>query len=260
MSMRTLRITGLQMLIGKDVSKNESRILDGIRKAADDGADFLLTPEGSLSGYWSGFDTQEVNEALVRVTSEAKRCAVGLALGTCLRERECGEMVCRNQVRLYTPGGELLGFHSKILRCSPLNEPDSCEMAEYALSPLRIFEWNGVRFGALICNDMWATPGCTTTPNPFLAWQLKQMGAEVILHAINSGTEQFFRPFHESSVALWARSLGIHIVEANAAGADSAPVNARSGVVDPHGEYIVEVPSVGEHSFSYTIKRDPIAK
>lgn len=254
--MRTLRISGLQMLTDKNVSENEKRIIDGIRKASEDRADFLLTPEGSLSGYWSGFDTQELNEALMRVTFEAKRLSVGLALGTCIREPEGGEMICRNQVRVYAPDGELLGFHSKILRCSPLNAPDSCEMAEYAVSPLRIFEWNGVRFGALICNDMWATPGCTTTPNPFLAWQLKQMGADVILHAINSGTDQVFKPFHESSVALWARSLGIHIVEANAAGADSAPVNARSGVVDPHGEYIVEVPLVGEHSFSCTIERN----
>ena len=242
------------MLIGKDVAENEKKIMDGIRRAADDGADFLLTPEGSLSGYWAGFDTQEVDEALTRVTAEAKRLGVGLAIGTCIREPEGGEMVCRNQVRIYSPDGDLLGFHSKILRCSPLNTPDSCEIADYETSPLRTFEWNGVRFGTLICNDMWATPGCTTMPNPFLVWQLRQMGAEVILHAINSGIVQYYTPFHESSVGLWARSLGIHIVEANAAGSDSEPVNARSGVMDPHGEYIVEAPRIGEQYFTCTIE------
>lgn len=254
MATRALRVSGMQMLIGRDVAENEKKILDGIRRAAEDGAEFLLTPEGSLSGYWAGFDTAEVDEALGRGTSEAKRLGVGLALGTCIREPEDGEMVCRNQVRIYAPDGELLGVHSKILRCSPLDKPESCEMADYETSPLRTFEWNGVRFGALICNDMWATPGCTTVPNPFLAWQLKQMGAEVILHAINSGTEQFYTPFHESSVALWARSLGIHIVEANAAGIALDPVNARLGVVGPSGEYLVEASRIGEQYFAYTIE------
>ncbi|MHB1001916.1 MAG: carbon-nitrogen hydrolase family protein [Armatimonadota bacterium] len=257
MNNRIMRVTGIQMLVRHNVSENEERIIVGIKRAADDGSDFLVTPEGSLSGYWAGFDSREVADALERVTSEAKKVGVGLALGTCFRENEDSGEVCYNQVRIYSRNGDYLGFHAKILRCSPINEPGTIEMADYAEKPLRTFDWNGIRFGALICNDMWATPGCTIIPNPYLAWNLKQMGADLILHAINSGTVQFYRPYHESNVSLWARTLGMHIVEVNAAGENGEPGNVRSGVVGPDGEYLIGVPYEGEHSFTYDIELPP---
>lgn len=245
-----VRIAGLQMLVGADVSENESRILAGIERAAGDGADFLLTPEGALSGYYADFDRVQVAEALERVTTRAREFAVGLALGTCWKEIVAGREYCWNQVRVYSPEGEYLGFHAKILRCSPLDLPGTGEMTSYVEGVLRTFEWKGVRFGCLICNDMWATPGCTVVPNPFLPWKLKQMGAQFILHAINSGTVQFYKPYHESNVELWARSLGIPIVGVNAAGPNGEPSNVRSGLVRPDGARPVRAPYVGEQYFA----------
>lgn len=50
-SQRTfVKIAGLQMMVTRDIDANERRILEGIEKAAQSGADFLVTPEGSLSG------------------------------------------------------------------------------------------------------------------------------------------------------------------------------------------------------------------
>ena len=69
----------------------------------------------------------------------------------------------------------------------------------------------------LICNDLWATPGFTTTSNPYLAWRLKTMGAQVIFHSVGTaGTPLLFRPYHESNQSLWAMMLNIPIVTTNA--------------------------------------------
>lgn len=254
-SMKTLTISGLQMVVSSDVSANEKRILDGIKKAAEAGADFLVTPEGSLSGYTPDFDRLQVAGAVERVAAAAKEHKVGLLLGTCYKELTDGNERCYNQVRVYSPKGEYLGYHAKILRTSKLDSPGSGEMTSYAESPLRTFEWNQIKFGVLICNDFWASPGYTTMPNPYLPWQLKKMGAQLIIHHINSGTEQKYRPFHESSVNIWAEKLGIYIVEVNAAGKNkNEKVNASSGLVGPKGQRETIVPDVGEQFFTCKIR------
>ena len=255
--MKTLTICGLQMIVTNDVAGNEKRILESIKKAAKAGADLLVTPEGSVSGYTPNFDRLQVAGAVERLAAAAKEHKVGLLLGTCYKELTDGNERCYNQVRVYTPQGEYLGYHAKILRCSKLETPGSGEMTDYAESPLRTFEWNGIRFGILICNDLWATPGYTTMPNPYLPWQLKQMGAQLIFHHINSGTDQEYRAFQESSVNLWAKKLGIYIVEVNAAGKNkNEKTNASSGLVGPKGERDAIVPDVGEQFFTCKI---PIA-
>lgn len=252
MAQRMLRIAGAQTIVTNDVAANEQRLLRAIQQAVEDEADFLLTPEGSLSGYRAAFERVAVAEATERVAAAAREAGVGLALGTCYKELEDDVEHCYNQVRIYTPEGEYLGYHAKILRCSRLDYPGTGEMRSYVEGTLRTFEYNDIRFGALICNDLWATPGYTTMPNPYLPWQLKRLGAEVILHAVNTGTDLRTRPFHESSVALWCLKLGVHIVEVNA-GKPDGPTNARSGVIGPDGEWLTMAPDVGEAQFVYDI-------
>jgi predicted amidohydrolase len=245
----TVKVSGLQMLVSRSVPENEQRIAAGIERAAADRSHFLLTPEGSLSGYYPGFDREEVASAVQRLSEMAKQAGVGLAVGTCYKELENGDEFCYNQVRIYTPDGDYLGFHAKILRCSSLWHPGTGEMTDYVEGVLRTFEWRGVRFGALICNDLWATPRWTTMPNPYLPWRLKQMGAEFILNAIHSGRDQRHRPFHESSSELWARALRLPIVQVNAAAADGGPVTATSGAINQEGDRYVATPDVGEQYF-----------
>jgi hypothetical protein len=79
-SMKTLTISGLQMPVTNDVARNEKRILEAITKAAEAGADFLVTPEGSLSGYTPNFDRLQV--AGPGELAAAKEHKVGLLLGT----------------------------------------------------------------------------------------------------------------------------------------------------------------------------------
>ncbi len=249
-----IRLAGLQMLVVSDISKNKEQILQGISNAAREGASFLVTPEGSLSGYTSNFNQEDVAHALEEVKAAAQKMKVGLMLGTCFKEVIKGKEFCFNQVRVYTPEGQSLGAYSKILRCSELDVPGTGEMLEYAEGTLRTFEWEGYRFGILICNDLWATPGYTTMPNPYLPWKLQQMGAQFIVHCINSGTAQKYRPFHESSAELWALSLHIPIMEVNAA--QEERINAQSGLIDAQGQRILRVPDTGPQFF--TVELTPV--
>jgi predicted amidohydrolase len=243
------------MNVTSDIRNNQEQIIAGIKKAAQEGASFLVTPEGSLSGYTSKFKQSELTIALEEVNAEAKRMKVGLLLGTCYKELVKGEELCYNQVRIYTPEGHYMGAYSKILRCSNLDMPGTGEMVEYVEGVLKTFDWNGLRFGILICNDLWATPGYTTMPNPYLPWKLKQMGAELIIHCINSGTVQKYRPFHESSAELWAFSTQIPILEVNAAQGDEI-INAQSGLIDANGERSIRIPDSGVQFFTVRVYKD----
>ncbi|HUX96230.1 MAG TPA: carbon-nitrogen hydrolase family protein [Bacteroidales bacterium] len=241
-------IAGLQMTVTADIEKNRTQIIEGISKASRDGAVFLVTPEGSLSGYTNMFDQEEVERALKEVLDAAARNKLGLMLGTCFKENISGAEYCYNQVRLYSPEGKFMGAYSKVLRCSNLDLPGSGEMVDYVEGELKIFDWNGDRFGILICNDLWATPGYTTMSNPYLPWKLKQMGAQFIVHCINSGTNQRYRSFHESSAELWAISLKIPIMEINAAHGNDM-INAQSGLIEPNGERSIRVKDSGNEYF-----------
>ncbi|MBM3474220.1 MAG: carbon-nitrogen hydrolase family protein, partial [Armatimonadetes bacterium] len=173
-----LRVAGAQIPVTRDVDANLALLEAAIEYAAHARADVLLTPEGSLSGYTHQFDAGEVEAGLRRIVSLASEAGVGLALGTCFAERE--DERCYNQVRFYDAGGRFLGFHSKTLTCGTLTDPPEGETNHFATAPLRTFELNGVRVGALICNDLWANPGCTPQPDPHLTQQLSRMGARVI--------------------------------------------------------------------------------
>ena len=55
-----IRVAAAQMEVCGDVGRNASAIVAAIRRAAAEGADMLLTPEGSLSGYTPHFDREAV--------------------------------------------------------------------------------------------------------------------------------------------------------------------------------------------------------
>ena len=259
---------GLQILKSNDIKANEQAIRRAIDQAAAVKADFLLTPEGSLSGYHPNFDRAAVADAVQRVAEHAKKARVGLLLGTCYKEMEddrAGSPVkrsegpgtlreyCYDQVRVYAPDGEYLGAHSKILLCTPLHHPGTGEMREYVTGKLRTYSWGGICFGVLICNDLWATPGYTSTPNPYLAWQLKEMGAQVIFQAVGTaGAPVLYRAYHESNQMLWAMALGIPIVTTNATDG-TTPSACRAGVVGADGERVCIAQDVGEQFFSYKL-------
>lgn len=250
------RVAGYQMPVERDIGDNTRRICTAIDWAADNGAEILLTPEGSLSGYTHKFDAVAVERALEDVTAQAHAKNVGLAIGTCFLEHD---ERCYNQIRFYRPDGKYLGFHSKTLRCGSLETPPKGEINNYAVSELQVFRWQpNLSIGGLICNDMWANPECTPMPDSHLTQQLAAMDVDVIFHAVNGGRNgsswsELVWQYHESNLRMRARAGNVWIVTVDNASPEELPCSAPSGVINPSGEFVCRTQSKGEQFFVQTI-------
>jgi predicted amidohydrolase len=256
-----IRVAGAQLpVINNDPALNASSIERAVDYAADQKADILLTPEGMLSGYdyGMGFSFAQIREALKDLALKAKSMNLGLAVGTIFEEDD-GKRY--NQLRFYGKNGEFIGFHSKILNCNPVDADEPLGELRYcASSPLRVFDFEGVTIGGLLCNDMWATPICTPMPDPHLSQQLSRMGAKIIFHGINGGrnsgpmSQNVFRSYHESNQRLRAMAGKLYIVSVDNAFPTDIPNSCASGVIDPDGEYLAKAPIAGEQFFAADIE------
>lgn len=251
----SLTVAGYQMAVTKDIDANTSKLLAAIEQSAEAKADILLTPEGSLSGYTPRFDVTSVRSALDTVTKAAIDQSLALALGTCFIEAD-GQ--CYNQIRFYEADGTFKGFHSKILRCGSHDSPPTGEINNYATTDLQTFDVAGHTVGALICNDLWANPGCTPMPDPHLTQQLSKMGAQVIFHAVNGGRSggegsKVAWQFHESNLRMRSRAGKIWTVTADSAEPTTIPCSAPSGVIDPEGGWACQTDDTGEAFFVHPI-------
>lgn len=253
----SLRVAGAQIEVTDDVARNLENIDRALTFASREGADLLLTPEGSLSGYTHKFDRRAVGLALSEVVQKAAGKGLALALGTCLEEEDG---LCYNQVRFYDKGGRFLGFHAKTLRCGSVDEPTAGEIDHYAVKPLRTFDVAGIRVGALICNDLWANPGCTPMPDPHLTQELSRLGSRIIFHAVNGGRDggawsrDVAWPYHESNLRMRAQAGRVWIVTADNCSPVTLPCSAPSGVLNPEGNWVVRAPIQGEAFFVHTIE------
>lgn len=251
-----LTVSGVQLDVTRDIAHNLAGISTAIDRAASGGADILLTPEGSLSGYTPRFDQEAVDAGLEALTHQARDLGIGLALGTCLIE---GDGHCYNQLRFYAKNGDYLGFHSKILRCGSMEAEPRGEINDYATTDLRTFAFEGVTVGGLICNDFWANPGCTPMPDPHLTHQLSEMGARIVFQAVNGGRDgsgwarEVVWPFHESNLRLRTRKDRLWTVVVDSAHPVSLPCSCPSGVISPDGVWETQTNPLGVDQFTFTI-------
>jgi N-carbamoylputrescine amidase len=256
-----VKIAGAQVEVTTDVDHNMATLRHALDYAADQGADILLTPEGSLSGYWADFDPAQVAAAADAIVALARDRRVALALGTCFMESD-GKRY--DELRFYDQSGKLKGFHAKILLCKNVREPlTESELDRFATRPLSVTDFDGVRAGGLVCNDLWANPEATVMDDPHLTQRLASLGAEVIFHAVNSGQSRgeelrLQRAYHDANLRMRSRAAGVWIVTVDAA--DPTRVGgcrAPSGVLDPTGHWVVKAPERGEGFFSAVIGVGP---
>lgn len=250
------KIAAAQILRSYDVQENLRALRRMIARARKDKADFLLTPEGCLSGYTSEFPVEETLKAVEAVERTAKRANLNLLLGTCMVEKRTdGKGTDRyNQVRVYDRRGRYQGFYAKTLLCTDPLRPGVGEMAAYVQGTPRVFQLDGLTFGCLICNDYWANPCCTTYPDIHLTQILAGLGAKVVFHAICSGgSGETCRAFHHENLLMRARASRLYVVTANA-GYPDREVNAFSGIISPDGQWLRQADPQGEQYFCHTIE------
>lgn len=257
----TIRVAGAQIPVTRDVRTNREALFRALDYAAAEKAEVLVTPEGSLSGYWPGFDARATRDALEEVVRRAAERKIALVLGTCFEEDDGRRY---DQQRFYAKDGTFLGFHAKILLCRRVSRPgEKGEIDFFHSKPLEVFALESLRVGGLICNDLWANPEWTPMEDPHLTQRLAERGARVIFHSVNSGSGEgeeleLNRAFHETNLRLRARAGRLWIVVADAADPEGTRASqCPSGIVGPEGRWVLKVSDPGERFFAYTIRVDP---
>jgi predicted amidohydrolase len=223
------RITLAQLEATRDVKRNLERARKAFDQARKDGAGWIMFPECFLSGYYTGFDGMQVALAFAELQNLCREAGVIGLVGTGWKEQ--GKTY--NQIRILDAQGLLVGQYAKTCLC--YSEADFTAGGFPMVHTL-----GGIKFGTLICNDLWVTPGFSDGPNPHLSLKQARAGAQVIFLAVNSGAEQKYRSYHESNLFTRAAEARCPIVVVNAF--TSPAVNATSGVVGTDFEYLSSLP------------------
>ena len=226
------RITLAQVVSTADIGHNLATAHRVIKQAQQDKAGWVLFPELFLTGTYNGnrFRQEEVAKAFDEI---AKRCAEAKVIGLIgTGWTEAGKTY--NQVRVVDTQGNLVGAYAKT--CLTYNDA-----TEFSGGPLQLTHTAGdVCFGALICNDLWVTPGFSDGPNPHLALKQARAGAQVVFHAVGSGNTQQHREYHESTQQAHAMESKCPVVTVN--GFMPPEVNCTGGVIGTDGRRTAELP------------------
>ena len=192
---KKITLAGAQIPVGSNIQINKKEILKAIDWAYENEADHLLTPEGSLSGWYHGWESKmdELKEALKEVEDHAKD-KVGLHLGTNFKEVESSGEIYRNEIRHYNRSGELRGITFKTLPIfmmesalprdqdrEPVVVVDLLEESTDIFTDGKVHE-QSIAAG-LICNDLYGGNEVGKTP---LTTHYKDMKIlDLIFHATN---------------------------------------------------------------------------
>ena len=173
-----LHVGGWQMLNRESIEENYKSICRGLRQAANEGVELLVTPETSLSGLFPESrvtrqpkpvaDTERKLRRFIRELRNAPYLVVGLPVWESVPGHGL-QNTRYNVSRVYDPEGHTVSTHAKI---------HSCETRFWHGYRLQEFNVHGVPVTMHICHDG-RYPEVWTLPVMF--------GARLILHPSNGG-------------------------------------------------------------------------
>lgn len=255
-----MKVTATQLPITKKLDAN----IDTIEQCINDGQGYILTGEGSLSGYFAPpviNDMHNVNELM-----EAERYLVGVAtqqskqllLGTGWMEPDG---MPYNQVRVYDNGYK--GAYNKRLLTTTMHGGGERNAYLPGWAPFVFDLPNNHKGGVLICNDIWATPTVSPTGNPYYVNRLSRMGVDVLFCSVNCNVggrvpwDQTIYTWHENHLQMYARSFNMHIVVSGSSlgmnGEEIEKLQCPLGVLDPNGDWVVKL-DLGQPNATVEIK------
>lgn len=188
-----------------------------LAQAATAGVDMLTLPELFLPGYNAGVaGAQLPRDTLATITTLVAAHGVGLTLG--LLEEDAGQRF--NTAYSFDKTGKILGQHRKLQPFGPT------ESQAFSLGDsYTVFDFDGVRFGLLICYDV---------EFPEHVRALAKLGAEVLL--VPTANMMPFVNVHQLLVPARAMENGITIVYANFCGDEAAlTYTGLSAIYGPDG-------------------------
>lgn len=240
----------MNLVVG-DIRGNEERIAEAMRRAVAEGADILLVPELSITGYPPEDlvlrrDFVEANiEAMHRLASASTGITavigfVDVASGPGSRAEDAEMRTVANAAAVVS-NGELKGVYHKVLlpNYGVFDEDRYFVMGQ---DPERIWDIGGVAVGVSVCEDIWRDDG----PPSLQA----DRGAQLLLN-INAS------PFHMGKARDREAMLAARAVDGEAAlvyvnlvgGQDELVFDGASVVIAPDGTLIHRSPQFEEDFF-----------
>lgn len=221
-----------------DVEANLGLHLASVEQARSDGAEVLVFPELSLTGYHLLDQVPEValrqDDATLTRLAAASR-SIDLVVG--LVEESPGHRY--HNAAAYFAGGGLVHLHRKLYLP---NYGMFQEGRDFAPGDrLRSFDATYGPCGLLVCEDLW---------HATCAWLLAQQGAEIIYVLANGPTRGARPGTGITSVGVWRDLLRVtaqfqsaFLVYVNRSGCeDGLSFGGGSMVVDPFGRVVAELP------------------
>ena len=260
--METITFAGAQIPVSYDYKKNVTTIKKAIDYAESVNAHYLVTPEGSLTGFITDFDTrdgrteQDLIDALNEVVDYASSKNVGLFLGTMWLQEENGEKVRRTQIRVYSRDGKYIDHTNKTLI---MPEYENVKPNDY-IRPVFIPEMPGIAILCLMCNDMW---GCIIDNGPCIPkialeyeWNLMIHSTNGLRNPPNPHHDDIFGDWHNAWLKMMSLHTRIPIITCDNSiymhGEDyNGPTSSESGVISD-GIWRTNVPRTGTQYFHYT--------
>jgi NAD+ synthase (glutamine-hydrolysing) len=239
----------VNLLVG-DVQGNAARVVAAARSARTDlGADLVLFPELSLSGYppedllfHRGFRRQ-IEAGLARVGAEAGEAAVMLGFPEYTRAG------IYNSAALVADG-EIAAIHRK----AELPNYKVFDEKRYfrAGTQPTVAEVRGFRVGLLVCEDIWERESA----------QLARSAGAELLAVINASPYEIHKQRErEDTARARVMDVGVPLAYVNLVGGqDELVFDGNSFVMNAQGEVVLRAPPFEEGSFAVRFERDARGK
>jgi NAD+ synthase (glutamine-hydrolysing) len=238
-----IALAQLNLLVG-DVQGNAQRVRDAARDARGKGADLVVFPELTLCGYppedllfHRGLRIQ-VEQALGELTREVDDPGSGLPallVGYPEYVGSTGRPTIHNSARLLVPGR--LPVNCRKICLPNYQVFDEKRYFTAGTAPV-VAEFMGVRFGLLICEDVWESEPAAAA---------RQKGAEALLVLNASPYEQRRQRAREAVLRERIAENGLPVAYVNLVGGqDELVFDGRSCVLDAEGQVVLRAPAFEE--------------
>jgi NAD+ synthase (glutamine-hydrolysing) len=240
-----IALAQLNLLVG-DVRGNAAKVIAAAQRARDDlGADLVLFPELTLSGYppedlllHRGFRRQ-IEEGLAQVRSEVTDVALMVGFPEYTRAG------IYNSAALIA-GGEIAAIHRKA-ELPNYKVFDEKRYFQAGAQPT-VFACRGFRVGLLVCEDIW---------EPHSAQLTRAVGAQLLV-VINASPYEIHKQREREDIARRrTRELHVPLAYVNLVGGqDELVFDGNSFVMDAAGEVVLRAPPFEEGIWAAEFERD----
>jgi NAD+ synthase (glutamine-hydrolysing) len=241
-----IALAQIDLLVG-DVRGNAARVIDSARRArAELGADLVLYPELTLSGYppedllfHRGFRRQ-IEAGLAQVRSEVTDTAVMVGFP------EYTGAGIFNSAALITRG-EIAAIHRKV-ELPNYKVFDEKRYFQPGTQPT-VAECRGFRIGLLVCEDIWQPE----------AAQLARAGGAQLLVVINASPYEIHKQREREEIArARVADVGLPLAYVNLVGGqDELVFDGNSFVMNADGEVVMRAPPFEEGTWVVEFVREP---